>query len=65
MTTPAEYTAGMAAIMTVLKDTETAYVPKLFQSQITVEMLQDIASKAAKAAIDAAATVRASAQQQT
>jgi hypothetical protein len=65
MTTPAEYTAGMAAAMTVLKDKESAYVPKLFQSEIIVEMLQDFANAMSRAAIDAAAAVRASTQQQT
>lgn len=59
MTIPAEYTAGQAATYKALKTAINADVPVMFQGEIPEAALQTFATTLAKAAIDAAAAVRA------
>jgi len=60
MTTKAEYDAGDAAALAIVR----SKLPPLFKN-VPVEALQAFASSVANAAIDAAAAMRAKVNQQT
>ena len=65
MTTKAEYDAGIAAALAIADEDMDADVPAFIRPQVPMEVVTREVTRMAKAAIDAAATVRLKAQQQT
>jgi len=59
MTTPAEYAAATTAILDLVQADIKSVIPVIFQSEIPAEQVKTFAAVAAKAALDAAAGVRA------
>jgi hypothetical protein len=65
MTVQAEYDAGSAAVLKFIQDEIQILVPEFERGLIPADKEPAAAAAFAKAAIDAAAAVRAKAQQQT
>ena len=57
MASQAQYNAATAAVATIIQADIDQDVPSFFQSEISPEMIQQIATDTAKAAVDAALTV--------
>jgi hypothetical protein len=65
MTVQAEYDAGISAALTIAHADIKADVPVFIQPEVPMDVLDREVTRIAKAVIDAAAAVRAKAQQVT